>query len=127
MTDTNNNKLIDEVNQDDIWMASKRGDVERVKAFLDAAGMGAINSPDPNTGGARTPLYNACYCNHGDLVDYLLSNGAVDERAYMSTPQTLQPLLKEHGVGLTRKEKRPPRGQWRRNRQKQEDALAQQE
>ena len=57
---------------DDLFQASKRGDLERVQLFLEEpdADVNAMDQWD------NTPLFNAVYGGHTEVAELLLANGA---------------------------------------------------
>lgn len=60
-----------------LWFASGRGDVERVKLLLNEK---TTNVDEPDEGGV-TPLFHACHNNQPDIVRLLLDAGADSNRA----------------------------------------------
>lgn len=80
----------DEEDEDDVWLAARRGDLKTVMELVrngapldepeileDVKSDNRIKVNGDDLLG-RTPLYWACLCGHSELVEWLLSNGARD-------------------------------------------------
>lgn len=85
----------------DLFCAAKAGDLEAVRRYVEVEGRD-VNARSFDA----SPLFYACLCGHQDVVEYLLSQGAIcDENtfdgercAYGALTDAIRLLLKQYQV-----------------------------
>lgn len=85
----------EKVEEDELWLAARRGDLEAVKEFVEVKGV-----PMNETGVSqqRTPFYHAVFCGHVALVEYFLARGATDDdnTAFIAANAEIREILQQH-------------------------------